>query len=495
MLRLLLIPMLLACAFAVPLSALETPLTLASPNGVLCATVNPSLGTMTMYRLNGVATLDRVGSANFLNDVAFLERYIVADRGEDVFSALRVGYGLNKPTPEEWLGSVLGALKNTRAAGDAGIMSLEKRARNSELDFWAKENPYDGVVRAALGDAYLMLVIPAKRAVMFYDVQNEGFKLVAVTNFGPLLYLPHVYNSTPTPSELIKQLPSDIQEERRKQMEDQMVAMLEEPGQTIQVKPSDIWVASAVGEKFLVFDIANLQLMSYEYAGKNLVVNAVRNIEVDLMIPSAYKSQPDLQGMYQQFRNGKDNKAFLEGEAINDLIELEAYVQSQQSSNTSGGGASKASSVQPTVIAKTGDLIVDFTDQRKVISYRFGGGNTVIELRSMRDYTLDAGIALIEAEIANRRYGAQFLEQAKKQRNPALAMRLVQSALKMYPPLYQVVEKDSRLVKNISAQPEYAAAIEDAIAKTKAAADAREARIAAAKERREKNAEAGAGRR
>lgn len=485
MARFLLFPLLV---FAAAISAMETPLTVASPSGLTAITVNPTLGTMTMYRLNGAGTLDRKGSANFLNDVAFFERYIVAERGDDVYSTLRTGTVNNKPTPEEWMSTVLGSLKQTRKAEEAGILPLLARARNSETEFWSKENPYDGVVRAALGNNYLMVVVPVKRAVLFYDVQNEGFKLVAVTNFGPLLYLPHVYNSTPTPADLLRELPPEVQEERRKQLEEQMEAMLEKPGQTIATKPSDVWVAATTGEKFIIVDIANTRLMSYEYAGKDLRVNAVRNIEVDLMIDSGFKSKPDLRTAYDQFTKNRANKPFLESEGIVDQIDFETYVQSRQGSvgGGGGGGGAKASPVQPTVIYSTGDLLIDFTDQRKVLSYRFGGGNTVIELRSMRNYTVDVGIALIEAEIANRDYGIQFLAAAKQQKNPALTMRLIQSALKMNPPLYQAIEKDNRLVKSISDLPEYAPAIEEALTATKKMQADREARIAAAKERREK---------
>lgn len=491
LLPLLLLPLLLLSAWA---SALETPLTVASPTGQIAITINPTLGTMTMYRLNGVGTLDRKGSANFLNDINFLRNYIVDERDGDVYSALRVGYGINKPTPEEWMRGILGALKQTRKAEEAGIKPLLERARNSEEEFWNKDNAYDGVVRAALGNNYLMLVVPSTRTVMFYDIQNEGFKLVAVTTFSPLLYLPHVFNSTPTPADLLRQLPSDLQEERRKQMEEQMDAMLEQPGQTIATKPSNVWVAAAAGEKFIVVDIANARLMSYEYAGKDLFVRAVRNIEVDLMIPSAFKSTPDLQGAYQVFSTNRTNKEFLASEAITDIIDFETYVQSRQASTGAGGsagGGAKASPVQLTTIYNTGDLLIDFTDQRKVLSYRFGGGNTVLELRSMRDYTLDAGIALIETEIANREYGVHFLAAAKKQKNPALAMRLVQSALRMNPPLYQAIEKDNRLVRAISDQPEYATAIEAAIAATQKMQADREARIATAKERREQRTPGG----
>lgn len=492
--RFLLLPLLLPLLLSTWASALETPLTVASPTGQVAITVNPTLGTMTMFRLNGVGTLDRKGSANFLNDIEFLQNYIVADRDGDVYSALRVGYGGNKPTPEEWLGGVLGSLKLPRKAEEAGVLPLEKRARNSEAEFWNKDHAYDGVVRAALGNNYLMLVVPSTRTVMFYDTQNEGFKLVAVTTFSPLLYLPHVFNSNPTPADLLSQLPSDVQEERRKQMEEQMAAMLEEPGQTIATKPSNVWVAAAAGEKFIVVDIANARLMSYEFAGKDLFVRAVRNIEVDLMIPSAFKSTPDLQGAYRAFSTNRNNKAFLESEGITDIIDFETYVQSRQASAGAGGsaaGGAKTSPVQLTTIYNTGDLLIDFTDQRKVLTYRFGGGNTVLELRSMRDYTLDAGIALIETEIANREYGVQFLAAAKKQKSPAMAMRLVQSALKMNPPLYQVIEKDNRLVRAISELPEYGPAIDAAIAATQKMEAEREKRIAAAKERREKKAGGG----
>lgn len=470
-------------------AALETPLIVTAPFGDRMATINPTLGTITQYR---VATgqkgeLTRFGSGNFLSDLTKLENYVIGERGEgDIMVALRSGTNGVEPSPYVFIQDFLGKMAIPKEAAAAGIVPLARRAENSEKEFWSQPHPYDGVVRAALGSNYLLLAVPATRTVMLYDMTNElaNVPLLAATNLGPYLYHPTTSNSEPTVDGLLKLMPPEIQAERADQLKKQMEAQLEQQNQTIELKPCDFWVCGTNLDEFLVADLANLRLISMQYRGKALYVQAIRNMEVDLMVPSAINSRPDLQELFNRLKNDRNAKPFLQAEGITDFLSFQVYVDSAQSSVGGGaaGAGGKSSTIQ--VTRRDNDVIFDFTDRRKLVSYQFGG-DARLWMKSIRDYTVDAGIDLIAAEIQKRMDGAEFFAQAKLMKKPTLALRLLQSALRSDPYLLQALEKDKRLVKMVSETEGYAAVIEEAAAKVKALDAAREARMKAIEQRRE----------
>lgn len=467
--------------------ALETPLIVTAANSDRVATINPVLGTITQYRVatgqNG--PISRFGTGNFLADLTTLENHVVDGPADDVFHALRTGTMNVKPPPYIFIEDVLGKIATPKTAQAAGLVPFNVRARNSEKEFWSKPHPYDGVVRAALGNSYLLVAVPASRTLLLYDMQNENANLVllAATNIGPYLYHPTTSNSEPTVDGLLSKLPQDVQNERKDAIKKQMEAQLERPEQVIDLKPSDLWVTGTNLDEFVVADLANLKIIALQYRGKDLFVNSIRNMEVDLMVPSAINSPPDIQGLYDNFRRDKTAKAFLDGEEIKDFIDFQVYVDSLQSGGGNAGAAGGAKASPIRVAVRNQDVVFDFTDRRKILAYQFGGDTKVV-LKSIRDYTLDAGIDLIAKEIQSRANGVEFLGLAKSQRSPVLAMRLLQSSLRSNPLLYDAVQKDKRLLKTVEGQPGFAELIEEAAKKVKAMDDARAARIKAAEERR-----------
>lgn len=455
-----LIALVLLAVAALP--ALETPLIITNATGNTSVIINPALGTMTFYAVEDGA-LNQRSSANFLTDLEYIDRMIVDHNGEEAFSALRLGVGANgavtKLAYAEFF-AYLDKLGQTKAEKEAGVDSLFKRARRSELEYWAKDHPYDGVVRAALGQRYLMVAVPSKRALLVYQVDSERLELVSWRYYGTELYVPHVFFSAPTPEDILRQLPSDIKEERKLAIEAQMKALTESKSQTIELKPSDLWVvAGGNSDRFAVLDIANNHLMAYEFTGKLLELRSIRNIEVDLMIPSAYRSEPDLNAIFQRWQRDKVRKEWLKQMGMeNDVEAFRVYVESRQSAGASG----KASPVQANVLVATGEIVIDFTDKRKAAVYRFAAGAPTMDLMSMRDYTVDVGVSLLDGEIRQRMLAAQLYAMAEKMKGPVQSYLTLRTALQMNPLQVRDFEKSKRFVDKVKDQPGYAEMIEKA---------------------------------
>ena len=189
------------------LPALETSMVLrqgGSQNGGngLYVVVEPGIGTITLYSVEGT-NLTKHGSANFIQDMNFDSQYVIGERGDSVYTALRTGSANCKPSVDELL-SMLPS-KPTAAELEKGLKSYQERARQAEDLFWKEDHAYDGVVRGALGATSLMLCIPCKRAILVYDIQKQdlGPQLAAWRNFAAELYVPQVLASSPTPTELL----------------------------------------------------------------------------------------------------------------------------------------------------------------------------------------------------------------------------------------------------------------------------------------------------
>jgi len=471
------------------LGALETPLVIQSPlNNELTIVINPSVGTMTMYRIQD-GKLNQRGSANFLSDLSVYEKMIYAEVDGLPISYLQTGSANNIPANGDMILKVLGGIRSSRAEKIAGVSPLSVRAIAAEKEFWGKDQPYDGVVRAALSTQYLMLAVPSKRTLMVYDTASENLKLAAWHNYGPELYVPQVLTSTPLPSEIMNSLPREIQEERKKQLQDQLEALTAKAEQAIDTKPSEVWMAAGKQERFVVFDSANHCVMSYEYTTKDLKLLSVRNTEVDMLIPTNWHSSPDIQAAYDAFKQDKARQAYLAANGITDYIAFQVYVESKQS-GTAAAGAGKISPLQANVNQNAGEITLDFTDRRKLVVYRFSGGESLLQLMSFRDYTVDTGIAMLESEIRNRSAATEFYNNVKKLKNPRLQLLTLQSALKLNPYLYHDLEKDKRLVKELGTMEGYPAMIEEATKKAAELDQQREALIKAIEAKRKALAEA-----
>jgi hypothetical protein len=479
----------LLLASAAALSALETPLVIQSPlSAGLTIVINPTVGVMTVYKVQD-GKLNQRGSANFLSDLSLYQRMIYTESDGQAITYLQTGSTNNDPTNGDMVLRVLGSIKSSRAEKAAGVAPLAVRAIAAEKDFWGKEHPYDGVVRAALSVQYLMLVVPSTRTIMVYDTANEQLALVAWHNYGPELYVPQVLTSTPLPSDIMAKLPQDVQADRKKQLQDQLEALTAKAEQGIDTKPSEVWIAAGKQERFVVFDSANAHVMSYEFTSKDLKLLSVRNTEVDMLIPTQYESSPNIQDAYARFKQDKSRQAYLTVNGITDYLAFQVYVESKQSGAGGGGGGGKVSPLQANVDQTTGEISLDFTDRRKLVVYRFAGGESQLQLKSFRDYTVDVGIAMLEAEIRDLNAAKMLYDNTKKLKNPDLQLLTLGSALKLNPPLYKDVEKDSRLVKTLGTLQGYPALIEEATRKAKELDDQHDALLKAIEARRKELAD------
>jgi hypothetical protein len=466
------------------LPALETSMVLrqggTNGQGGVYVVVEPGIGTITIYTVEG-SLLSKHGSANFIQDLEFQSQFVVGERGESVYTALRTGSSNCKPSVDELL-SMLPS-KPTEAEVKNGLKSYQERARLAEDLFWKEDHPYDGVVRGALGATSLMLVIPCKRALLVYDIQKQevGPVLAAVRNFAAELYVPQVLASSPTPTELLAQLPADVKKEQKTAIEDSLKA-LAEAGGALTLKPSEPWVGVGTADRYVIIDPPNQHLMTYEYTGKGLRTASSRSMQVDLLIPTLMHSDPSEAAELKQFATAR-KQALAEAKIIPDIFYFKALVSQKQVPS------SKTSDLQANVT--NDDLVIDFLKLHKLFTYKLYGAGNGLELAAMRDYTLDVGLQLQEGEFADIVNSRTCWAQVKAQlgaRQPTLAFRSFKLALSINPCLYKELEKEPTL-KSLKAdadfQPTWDAAMKGCEALMKERADrnkaAQDARDAAAK--------------
>jgi len=463
------------------LPAQETPLVITQPNGNYVAVINPSAGIVTVYAVDG-NILTSKSSVNFLLEFELYQKVLIGKRGEQWFSALETGSTNNLPTTADLLASRAFPAEPTAAEAAAGTLAYRKRAYNTEAEFWGKDLPYDGVVRGAFAARTLMLAIPCRHVLMLYEIVSETLELRAWRNYGGELYVPQVYNSIPTPQELIAQLPADIVAERRKEIQLQMESLGPAAGNTLPLQISDVWVGAGGEDRYAVFDAANKHIMSYEWNGKALQLRSVRNMEVDLLIPSSFRSAPDQQALFEQLRKDRVRGQWLADNGyVLDMIELKSLADSKKAS---GGG--KISPVQANMEKE--DVIINFSDQRKVFVYRLIGAGNNLELISSRDDTLDLGVAVLDSLRMEQAYAVKQLAALKdqcNQHNTPLAMLTLRTMLKLDPRLYKEVEKTPQIQRELKKEEEYPKIIEEAIKAAQAEQAAKELRIKAAQAARD----------
>jgi hypothetical protein len=204
--------------------------------------------------------------------------------------------------------------------------------------------------------------------------------------------------------------------------------------------------------------------MSYQYGGKNLELRSVRNLEVDLMIPSGFHTTPDSRQIFDEFSRDKARKDFLASLGIPtlDVDILKALVAGHQVK-----GGQKISPIQAATVpgSQTFDIVIDFTQQQKIVAYRAVGSGNGLEFTSMRDYTIDTALAQLDNMRNEKIVAGNMFANAKGQLNNHrgdIAWLTVQTALKLDPALYKQVEKTPDMQKEFAKNADYGAVIKTA---------------------------------
>jgi len=443
------------------LPALETPLVLrplGGENFELMSLVNPDTGTIQLYRVTG-EQLQLTDYYSFQADLNFLSGRPVPQRLD--WTLLRTGSGTSLPN----YGSMIQSFPS-QSPNEQGL-TYQQRVMASEDEFWETKPEYDGVVRAAMGQHSLIVVVPSMYTILFYTVQDWQLRLSGWRNYRTDLYVPQVYRSRPTPANLFQALPEEVQEERREQLEEQAEKMGEDAGRLINLAPSDPWLTSDfIGnqELFILADPANDHLLVYQFRARGrestFELRSSRNLEIDMLIPTNFQSFPSVNGAVQEY-----NKRL----AQQDLPPVSAgYIQKLVERRSTK--SAEISSMQAQ-LDFTGLLFLDFIDKKKVFVYRILGENDELELLNARNYEIDVGIAMHQQEIQQRRKGIDRLQTVKRivgRDTVALSMKLLQTALDWNPWLYQEVERDRKLRRLLEDHEQWDAMIEGAIAKAKA---------------------------
>lgn len=438
--------------------ALDQPaLMLPGSNGGV--SINPGIGLATQFALES-NQIRRLGFTNFLDDLTYLENTINGTVNDIAYSNLRVGSPDFTPTVDGLI--KMFPDKPSKKDAENGRPSMQARLRSAEDEFWAKVPAYDGVVTGAYNGQYLMLAIPSKRAVIFYENANENLVLKGWYNIGPALFVNSVLKSEPEPAKILQQL--DLDTEERKSLEG---AFAGKPDETPRLQPSQFWcLPSPIG--FALIDSANLKIITFTIPGKKVELRSVRNLTVDLLIPE-WKTLPTDVDAVAQFKRSKSAQLAEAGITTLDVPYVKALV-----SQTAVGDSGKAGSFQP--IANGRYLTLTFPAAHKIISYNTEGANNSLELISVRDTTFDSGLAILDQQFKARVQGQNMLKIAERDagRNPSSALNLVKAALTYAPHLHLAVEKNAAF-KPLSKLADWDKVLADA---TKAA-DANKAKLEA----------------
>ena len=453
----------LMCLVAASISTVSAsndgPLILRSSGTTEIMTIiNPSLGTIQLYRMDG-DRLQQESAYNFLSDLALLSNAPVEQRWE--WNWVRVNSPMSAPSYGEMFDKWLPSVSQSRR--DQNGPSLVERARNSEDEFWATIPKYDGDVRGALGDDTLVLVIPSSYTILWYEMQDWKLELQGWRNYRADMFIPNVYNSSPSAQELFRLLPESSQ----KEWQDQQLQEAEALENNIEIAPSDPWVGVAVDgrrEVFVLVDEPNQYVLTYESRstakGTELNLHAIRNMELDLMIPSTFNSLPLIDGAIEAY-----NRQLAR---IKEAPVSSAYIQQllgQRGTRNSGGSSINAE------VDNRQRLFVDLPFMRKVLVYRIFGRGNKLEMMAARDYSTEVGLALHQRDIQQRRRGSELLERCRrsaKRGNEQRVMGLLKTALSWNPFLGEEVAKDRKLNRYLKDQSELATLLEEA----QAAADA-----------------------
>lgn len=431
----------LAAAFAAlactALPALETPLVFGQAGGGTLVTINPSLGAFTLIEPQDQSVLV-YATRNLAYDLESLEQGGTAVPGSDeFFSWLRLG--CHEPGKSAMKPSVTELLNSFSDKAEAGARSPRAVAHETEKLFWTKERPFDGKLSGALG-AKLMVVAPSKHAVLFYDLSDRAKpRLHAAYNYGPALLVPTALNSVPTPQEMAARL--RLTEEEHKALNARLTA--KEGEIAAQYPASDPWTC-ANGNDFCLVDAASNRIITFLDTGREIKVNSIRNITIDLMVPPASPANAAQQA--QTFFTDPGRRKICQDLQLkpNDLDEF--FVRAFAASAQVGEGA-KTGAFQATQVDNSGKslVVLDFTAQKVQLVYDLSGRNNGLALDAVRNYTDDAGRAALDRFFREQVDGVALFQQvrqlAQQRKGADLVLRGAKRALQLRPQLHAEAEK------------------------------------------------------
>ena len=424
-----LVALALAAAPLATSAALDTPLIM--PAGPDAAIIDPTLGTLTVLTVTTQSTI-RKSYASWGFDLDQLERRTVGEANGEVFSALRSGSPTLVPSAEGVI--TLFSDKATKAQAAAGQKDQRSQVREAEKAFWEKEHKFDGVVRSAFNGEYLMIVVPAKRCVLFYkNSGKESADLFSFTNYSPVLYVSTAWKSAPDPAQLATQM--NLDDDQLKAIQGALAARAD--GAVASAAASDVW-CTFTGGAFILVDSANQKIWSYDVRGAGMELTSIRSLTVDLMAPGL-NTQPD---------NNLAATTFLKAYAqqIRDLgiSKFDApFVMALVRSTQVGTGA-KADAMQANAVSSM--VVLEFTGLHKLLAYQYVSGSG-ITLASVRDLLMDQGLTIMARMINERALAAQAYTEATRvaSKNPVSGLRLLTYALGLSPSLHNEAEKNSNL--------------------------------------------------
>lgn len=487
---------LLACVAATAW-AVDTPLTLNYSSKVVV--IDPVFGSISVYDVNS-SSANRVGlgkpSGNFVNEIERMLKTPIDAKGDgEPVPQLRLGSLNCKPGYGDFFrpGNAMLPDKATPSEAAAGKAAVMLRAYKGEDAFWKGKVAYDGVVRAALSSTggYLGLAIPSLHTLMVYKLDSDTASLAAFANWGPTLFIPTGLNTTPDPASLVRQLPQD----KQKQFADAiglddgakpaggaapagLGAAAEEP----PTPKSEVWLGAAPNDAFMVVDTANQRVLLYQFNGKNLTLNAVRNIKPDLLIAGlsggGWNSAPFGDTLLKQYV-GSRKRQLAEYNLPSDMDGILALVQQHQ-----GASAGKASEFEGAFSGSVAFL--NFVKDRAFLAVDASGGQA-LKAVAARDTTIDIAVGLLDQEINNRIDAANKLPLVfQSVGQPKSALLLLRYVLSLDPNLWKPA--DARLKNAFKGEDktEYQAIIDGAKAKAAELAQQAEDRRKAAEDAKKK---------
>jgi hypothetical protein len=456
--------------------ALETPLTLSSGSKV--SIIDPAYGSITVYEPSASKT-ERLGlgkpSANFLADIDVNLKTYLDERDGVPFQALRVGTVNNKPLYKDmFTGGKWFPDKPTKSEAAAGKQALQSRVARAEDAFWKANPTYDGVVRAAYSSSgrYLALVVPSLHTLLVYSLDSDTASLAAIRNWGPELFLTG-FNSSPSPKDFLSELKGDKLKEAKAALgiDDETAGGKDAaapPALAAEEPPtpkSDAWIAAGQADSFLIVDVPNKRAMLYQMSGKNLTLNAARDLAVDLVVPGliggSWHCNPPGEKMLEAALRG-DRKSRIEDFGLpSTKDELMLLV---------GQSAAKGK-VSPFegVMGNNGIATLNFVESRVFLVLDTKSGMS-LALGGARDYTLDIAVALLDKEILDRTNARKLLGDAAtlagqaKLKSAVLTLRL---ALSLDPRLHTDAETKMKgaFRKDADLQAQFQALIDEAVTK------------------------------
>lgn len=470
-------------AFAGRAAALDTPLIL-TPSGVqvvnseLLLSIAPGQGVITYYHATQ-QMLERAAGAAFLFQMSMIENSYaprsMATPGNVPWNMLRLGGPLGRvqPTALEFI-----AMQDPKPVLP-GLPSLQQMSITAEDEFWSKPHPYDGIVRAAWDLDYALLAVPSTHTLLLYHTSDQVIELIGWMNYGPLLLTAQGLNTNPTPQVLFAQMPAPIQTKILHDQQKRLKQLL----RTKSTPQSDVWVGAAMNNTFIVADTRNQVIFTVQWNGRAMVIGGIRNIAVDLSLPSGWdwNSQPPGGALLADYRQKNAARIAKYGlawlfPAPNDDFLVRAFVKTRTKS---------APSQELQANCLNDKVVFDFTQQTKLLTYNLAGQS--LDLISDREYGLDMAVMQLEQELERRQAAQEALQTAHDflPKSPNVAMSQLQYALALDPFLLDKVTKDTRITSHLKNNADYEATLDKAEKDQEAAKKEHEAIVAEADKQRQ----------